>query len=79
MLLIIGNSENIQKTKIMASGPITSWKIDGETVERIFFNTYFGVVKSDPQKTFSFFNAEPKSMIHIQGISGEVGKGRQWG
>ena len=24
---------NIQKTKIMASGPITSWKIDGETVE----------------------------------------------
>ena len=26
---------NIQKTKIMASGPITSWKIDGETVETI--------------------------------------------
>ena len=26
---------NIQKTKIMASGPITSWKIDGETVERV--------------------------------------------
>ena len=25
---------NIQKTKIMASGPITSWQIDGETVER---------------------------------------------
>ena len=25
---------NIQKTKIMASGPITSWEIDGETVER---------------------------------------------
>ena len=24
---------NVQKTKIMASGPITSWKIDGETVE----------------------------------------------
>ena len=31
---------NIQKTKIMASGPITSWEIDGETVEtvsRLFF------------------------------------------
>ena len=29
---------NIQKTKIMASGPITSWQIDGETVEtKIFF------------------------------------------
>ena len=26
---------NIQKTKIMASGPITSWKIDGETMETV--------------------------------------------
>ena len=26
---------NIQKTKIMASGPITSWKVDGETVETV--------------------------------------------
>ena len=31
---------NIQKTKIMASGPITSWQIDGETVETGSF--YFG-------------------------------------
>ena len=31
---------NIQKTKIMASGPITSWKIDGETVsDCIFFGS----------------------------------------
>ena len=29
---IVGLKLNIQKTKIMASGPITSWKIDGETV-----------------------------------------------
>ena len=29
----IGVKLNIQKTKIMASGPITSWEIDGETVE----------------------------------------------
>ena len=28
-----GLTVNIEKTKIMASGPITSWKIDGETVE----------------------------------------------
>ena len=28
---------NIQKTKIMASGPITSWEIDRETVETLFF------------------------------------------
>ena len=42
-LLIIGKEEsekvglkfNIQKTKIMASGPITSWQIDGETVETV--------------------------------------------
>ena len=29
----VGFKHNIQKTKIMASGPITSWEIDGETVE----------------------------------------------
>ena len=29
------NKLNIQKTKIMASGPITSWEIDGETVETV--------------------------------------------
>jgi len=29
----VGLKFNIQKTKIMASGPITSWEIDGETVE----------------------------------------------
>ena len=31
----IGLKLNIQKTKIMASGPITSWQIDGETVETV--------------------------------------------
>ena len=31
----VGLKRNIQKTKIMASGPITSWKIDGETVETV--------------------------------------------
>ena len=31
----VGLKLNIQKTKIMASGPITSWQIDGETVETI--------------------------------------------
>ena len=33
----VGLKLNIQKTKIMASGPITSWKIDGETVEDFIF------------------------------------------
>ena len=37
----VGIKLNIQKTKIMASGPITSWEIDGETVETVsdFFRT----------------------------------------
>ena len=36
----VGLKLNIQKTKIMASGPITSWKIDGETKETV--RDYFG-------------------------------------
>ena len=31
----VGLKLNIQKTKIMASGPITSWEIDGETMESV--------------------------------------------
>ena len=37
----IGLKLNIQKTKIMASGPISSWQIDGETVETLFFGADF--------------------------------------
>ena len=33
----VGLNLNIQKTKIMASGPITSWQIDGETVADFIF------------------------------------------
>ena len=33
----VGLKLNIQKTKIMASGPITSWEIDGETVSDVLF------------------------------------------
>ena len=40
-----GLKPNIQKTKIMASGPITSWQIDGETVETVL-NFIFGAPKS---------------------------------
>ena len=35
MIKKVGLKLNIQKTKIMASGPITSWEIDGETVETV--------------------------------------------
>ena len=38
----VGLKLNIQKTKIMASGSITSWEIDGETVETVTDFTFFG-------------------------------------
>ena len=39
----VGLKLNIQKTKIMASGPITSWQIDGETVETVSDFIFFGL------------------------------------
>ena len=41
----VGLKLNIQKTKIMTSGPITSWQIDGETVEKCQ-TLFFGAPKS---------------------------------
>ena len=41
----VGLKLNTQKTKIMASGPITSWEIDGETVETVS-DLIFGAPKS---------------------------------
>ena len=38
----VGLKLNIQKTKIMASGPITSWEIDGETVETVSVLIFLG-------------------------------------
>ena len=38
----VGLKLNIQKTKIMASGPITSWEIDGETVETVTDFNFLG-------------------------------------
>ena len=43
---IVGLKLNIQKTKIMASGPITSWQIDGETVETVRDFIFWGAPKS---------------------------------
>ena len=42
----VGLKLNIQKTKIMASGPITSWEIDGETVETVSDFVFFWAPKS---------------------------------
>ena len=46
----VGLKLNIQKTKIMASGPITSWQIDGETVETV---------------TDFYFGGAPKSLLMV--------------
>ena len=42
----VGLKLNIQKTKIMASGPITSWQIDGEMVETVADLLFWGAQKS---------------------------------
>ena len=42
----VGLKLNIQKTKIMASNPITSWQIDGETVETVSDFIFWGAPKS---------------------------------
>ena len=42
----VGLKLNIQKTKIMAYGPITSWQIDGETVETVIDFIFGGASKS---------------------------------
>ena len=47
----VGSKLNIQKTKIMASGPITSWQIDGETVETV-----------EIVRDFIFWGGAPKSL-----------------
>ena len=39
----VGLKLNIQKTKIMASGPIPSWEIDGETVETVSYFIFLGL------------------------------------
>ena len=49
LMKVKGLKVNIQKTKIMASGPITSWEIDGETVE--------------PVSGFHFWARKPLQMV----------------
>ena len=48
----VGLKLNIQKTKIMASGPITSWEIDGETVETVSDFIFWGSkITADADRT----------------------------
>ena len=47
----VGLKANIQKKKIMASGPITLWEIDGETVETVSDFIFWGALKSQQMVT----------------------------
>ena len=57
----VGLKLNIQKTKIMASGPITSWEIDGETVETVSDFIFLGSTPSSQDEALSRYS-----------VSGEV-------
>uniref|UniRef100_A0AC11CZW0 Uncharacterized protein n=1 Tax=Ovis aries TaxID=9940 RepID=A0AC11CZW0_SHEEP len=74
----VGLKLNIQKTKIMASGPITSWKIDGETVETVSDFIFVGAPKSLQMVTEAMklrhLLLGRKGMTNIDGIfkSGDI-------
>ena len=61
----VGLKLNIQKTKIMASGPITSWEIDGETVEKMS-DFIFGAPKSLQMVTAAM------NLKHIYSLEGKL-------
>ena len=62
---IVGLKLNIKKTKIMASGPTTSWQIDGETVETVADFIFWGAPKllqmvTAPMKLKDIYSLEEK-------------------
>ena len=59
----VGLKLNIQKTKIMASGPITSWQIDGETVETVSYFIFLGS-KITAVTIHSDFRAQENKTCH---------------
>ena len=64
----VGLKLNIQKTKIMASGPITSWEIDGETVEIVADCERL----SDFTLTFHFHALEKEMATHSSVLAWRV-------
>ena len=65
----VGLKLNIQKTKIMASCPMTSWQIDGETMERvrdfIFLGSYITVDSNCSHEFFFFFFCSREIKKHL--------------
>ena len=68
----VGLKLNIQKTKIMASGPITSWEIDGETVETasdfIFLGSKITAVGDSSHEIKRYLLLERKAMTNPDSI-----------
>ena len=64
----VGLKLNIQKTKIMASGPITSWQIDGETVETVADFIFLGSkITADGDCSHVLFQGIPRPSPRSQG------------
>ena len=59
----VGLKLNIQKTKIKASGPITSWKIDGETVETVTDFIFLGSKITAAMKLKDTYSLEGKLRV----------------
>ena len=67
----VGLKFNIQKTKIMASGPITSWQIDGETMETVTDFIFGGskiTADGDCSHEISFSFLGRKAMLYLDNI-----------
>ena len=62
----VGLKLNIQKTKIMASGPITSWEIDGETVETVSDFIFLGSKSLQMVTIYSLFLFGTSLLFHVQ-------------
>ena len=62
----VGLKLNIQKTKIMASGPITSWQIDGETMETVTDFIFLGSkITADGDCRHHFGSKGPSSQSYV--------------
>ena len=62
----VGLKLNVQKNKIMASGPITSWKIDGKTIETVTDFIFSSVAQSCPTLCHPMNHSTPGLPVHHQ-------------
>ena len=80
----VGLKLNVQKMKIMASGPITSWEIDGETVETVADFIFLGSkITADGDCSHEYFGHlmqrvdSLEKTLMLGGIGGRKRRGRQ--